>query len=128
MKLIRFGEYVEFELYVILFLMVVLFFYLFFFVGTLHIIFQGNDIIRKLQTELKSAKSKIKLKNVVTLQQEKLLDERAGLIEMQQKDLTLLKDVSGRKEEECEALKEKVEELTKKVEESRKIIEDNTHG
>ncbi|KAJ1538055.1 hypothetical protein HK405_014151, partial [Cladochytrium tenue] len=88
---------------------------------------KGNEIIRRLQADLKAAKSKIKLKNVVTLQQEKLLDERAGSIDGLQKDLTELKELTARKEAECESLKKKVDELGEKVEESKKIIEDNTH-
>ncbi|KAJ1343670.1 hypothetical protein BSLG_001745 [Batrachochytrium salamandrivorans] len=37
---------------------------------------KGNDIIRRLQAELKTTKTKLKLKNVVTLQQEQLVNER----------------------------------------------------
>ncbi|KAJ3416009.1 Spindle assembly abnormal protein 6 [Chytridiales sp. JEL 0842] len=86
---------------------------------------KGNEIIRRIQSELKSAKSKIKLKNVVTLQQEKLLDERASIIDLQQKDIASLKDQLSKKEEECSDMKKKVEELTKNLDEGKKIIADN---
>jgi spindle assembly abnormal protein 6 len=77
---------------------------------------------------LKASKAKIKLKNVVTLQQEKLLDERASIIELQQKDVTSLKDQLAKKQEEYNECKQKVEELAKNVEEGKKIISDNNHG
>ncbi|KAI9359302.1 hypothetical protein DFJ73DRAFT_757739 [Zopfochytrium polystomum] len=88
---------------------------------------KGNEIIRRMQTELKTAKSKVKLKNVVTLQQEKLLDERASLIETLQKDLSSAKESLSKKEEEADQLKSRVDELTQRVDEGKKIIEDNTH-
>ncbi|KAJ3333697.1 Spindle assembly abnormal protein 6 [Blyttiomyces sp. JEL0837] len=88
---------------------------------------KGNDIIRRLQADLKAAKSKIKLKNVVTLQQEKLLDERANLMDLQQKDLSALQESYAKKEAEVEELRVKCEELASKLEDSKKIISDNTH-
>ncbi|KAI9333007.1 hypothetical protein BDR26DRAFT_620753 [Obelidium mucronatum] len=88
---------------------------------------KGNEIIRKIQTDLKSAKSKIKLKNVVTLQQEKLLDERASIIEMHEKELAALKQALSKQEGESGEYKAKIEELTKSVEEGKKIISENTH-
>ncbi|TPX46521.1 hypothetical protein SeLEV6574_g03192 [Synchytrium endobioticum] len=88
---------------------------------------KGNEIIRRLQSELKAAKSKVKLKNVVTLQQEKLLDERAATIDQQSKDVTAMKESLQKKTEEAESLQARVEELTKKVDEGRHIIEDNNH-
>ncbi|KAJ3290104.1 Spindle assembly abnormal protein 6 [Rhizoclosmatium sp. JEL0117] len=88
---------------------------------------KGNEIIRKIQADLKSAKSKIKLKNVVALQQEKLLDERASIIEMHEKELESLKGTVGRMQKEAEEYKTRIEELNKSVEEGKKIIGENTH-
>ena len=68
------------------------------------------------------------MKNVVTLQQEKLLEERANLIDNLQKDVSAFKDLNGKKEEECNEYKSKIDELVKQVEEGKKIIADNTHG
>ncbi|KAJ3125039.1 Spindle assembly abnormal protein 6 [Nowakowskiella sp. JEL0407] len=88
---------------------------------------KGNEIIRKLQTDLKTIKSKVKLKNVVTLQQEKLLDERASAIDSYQKDIANFKEQLYKKQTDCDALNSKVEDLTKKLEESKKTIDDNNH-
>ncbi|KAI8619640.1 hypothetical protein BC830DRAFT_1103056 [Chytriomyces sp. MP71] len=88
---------------------------------------KGNEIIRKIQGDLKSAKAKIKLKNVVTLQQEKLLDERASLIEMHEKDIVTLKESLAKSNSEAETLRNKVDELTKSVEDGKKLISENTH-
>ena len=88
---------------------------------------KGNDIIRKLQGEYKNSRSKLKLKNVVTLQQEKLLDERAVLIEAQQKEISSLKESATKKSEEIESLRAKSDELLKKLDEGKAIIEDNNH-
>ncbi|KAJ3179772.1 Spindle assembly abnormal protein 6 [Irineochytrium annulatum] len=88
---------------------------------------KGNEIISKLQGDIKAAKGKIKLKNVVTLQQEKLLDERASLIDIQQKEITELKESSAKVQTECGELKQKVEDLTKTVEEGKQIISDNNN-
>jgi hypothetical protein len=56
---------------------------------------KGNDIIRRMQQELRSVKSKLKVKNVVVLQQEKLLEERLQTIEMLQKDLNTIRSNSA---------------------------------
>ncbi|KAJ1569914.1 hypothetical protein HK096_010268 [Nowakowskiella sp. JEL0078] len=88
---------------------------------------KGNEIIRRLQSELKSIKSKVKLKNVVTLQQEKLLDERAASLLGCQKDLEIIREQLTKKQEECDLNFQKVEDLTKKLEENKKTIDDNNH-
>ncbi|KAJ3218845.1 Spindle assembly abnormal protein 6 [Dinochytrium kinnereticum] len=87
---------------------------------------KGNEIIRRLQTDLKGAKSKIKLKNVVTLQQEKLLDERSSMISVQQEELATLKDTNTKLTKDGADLKAKVEDLERKVEEGKQIIAENT--
>ncbi|ORY40437.1 hypothetical protein BCR33DRAFT_719424, partial [Rhizoclosmatium globosum] len=87
---------------------------------------KGNEIIRKIQADLKSAKSKIKLKNVVALQQEKLLDERAVSSKCTRKSWKPERTV-GRMQKEAEEYKTRIEELNKSVEEGKKIIGENTH-
>eukprot|EP00842_Homolaphlyctis_polyrhiza_P001760 jgi/Hompol1/2585/HPOL_001429-RA len=89
---------------------------------------KGNEIIRKLQTEIKNSRSKLKLKNVVTLQQEKLLDERAAAIETLQKELVVQKDAHSKKVEDYNALRDKSDELKMKLDEAKAIIEDNNRG
>ena len=89
---------------------------------------KGNQIIKKLQDDAKSLKSKLKLKNMVAAQQEKLLDERANNSENMQKDVFDLKDLVAKRDQELKEAAEKIEELNKKVEEGKAIVEDNNHG
>ena len=89
---------------------------------------KGNDIIRRLSSELKSAKSKIKLKNTVTLQQEKLLDERVESIHTLQKEVQEYKTLFEKTKLENESLTRNLEEFDKKLQESKNIISDNNHG
>ncbi|KAJ3056666.1 Spindle assembly abnormal protein 6 [Rhizophlyctis rosea] len=88
---------------------------------------KGNDIIRRLQSDLKAAKSKAKLRNVVTMQQEKLLDERHSTIEALQKEIADIRREIGRKEAEGSDKGKEVEELRAKVEELRQKVEDDNH-
>ncbi|KAJ3102299.1 hypothetical protein HDU97_000656 [Phlyctochytrium planicorne] len=87
---------------------------------------KGNEIIRKLQSDQRTAKAKIKNKNLVTLQQEKLLDERASIIALQREEITTLKESSGKLSKECDDFKHQVEELQKRVDEGKQIIAENT--
>ena len=48
---------------------------------------QGNEIIKKLQDELRSYIAKVKLKNEVTTRQEKVLRETELSFEKAQRDL-----------------------------------------
>lgn len=48
---------------------------------------QANEIIKKLQGDLKSLVGKLKLKNTVTVQQEKLLAEKEEKLQKGQKEL-----------------------------------------
>ena len=48
---------------------------------------QANEIIKKLQGDLKTLMGKLKLKNTVTIQQEKLLAEKEEKLQKEQKEL-----------------------------------------
>ncbi|KAJ3277145.1 Spindle assembly abnormal protein 6 [Terramyces sp. JEL0728] len=86
---------------------------------------KGNEIIKRLQMDLKNAKSKIKLKNTVTLQQERLLDERMTSIDSLQKDLVQSNRVNHDLQADLEGNRKKITDLNSQLDESRKIIEDN---
>ncbi|KAJ3022077.1 Spindle assembly abnormal protein 6 [Thoreauomyces humboldtii] len=88
---------------------------------------KGNEIIRRLQTELKSAKAKLKLKSVVTLQQERLLDEKVAGVQSQQKEASDLRDSLAAVRAELQTATSKIDSLTKEVQEGKAIIEDNNH-
>ena len=89
---------------------------------------KGNEIIRKLQSDLKTVKSKIKLKNVVTLQQEKLLDERMAVLEEVKAEMEMVKKENEGFRGDTNSLKNEKKALETKLEEGKKIIEDNNHG
>lgn len=48
---------------------------------------QANEIIKKLQGDLKTLMGKLKLKNTVTIQQEKLLAEKEEKLQKEHKEL-----------------------------------------
>lgn len=73
-------------------------------------------------------KAKLKLKNVVTLQQEKLLDERAATVQSQQKEVSDLKESIRKAHDDLQASQSRIEDLSKQVQEGKAIIEDNNHG
>lgn len=54
---------------------------------TYEALLQANEIIKKLQGNLKTLMSKLKLKNTVTIQQEKLLAEKEEKLQKEQKEL-----------------------------------------
>ncbi|RUS23049.1 hypothetical protein BC937DRAFT_93004 [Endogone sp. FLAS-F59071] len=86
---------------------------------------KGNEIIQRLQSELRASRSKIKLKNVVTLQQEKLLDERGATLEAQATKLAELRTVVERTEEERDREKQRAEEAVRSRDEGQAVIEEN---
>jgi spindle assembly abnormal protein 6 len=89
---------------------------------------KANEIIKRLQSEMKTMKQKLRLKNVVTVQQEKLLDERGQAIEVLQNDIDSLKSNLRSKESEMEALKKEISDMKVMLEEAKKTIQDNNHG
>ncbi|KAJ3171156.1 Spindle assembly abnormal protein 6 [Geranomyces variabilis] len=88
---------------------------------------KGNDIIRRLQSDLKSSKAKLKLKNVVTLQQEKLLDEKIAGVQAQQKEVADLRESLAAARKDAEAASARIEQLANEVRERQAIIDDNNH-
>ena len=85
----------------------------------------GYEIIRKLQSDLKTVKSKIKLKNVVTLQQKKLLDERMAVLEEVKAENEMAKKEKEGLRGDSNSLKNEKKALETKLEEGKKIIEVN---
>ncbi|XP_077981696.1 spindle assembly abnormal protein 6 homolog [Glandiceps talaboti] len=86
---------------------------------------KGNEIIKRLQGELKGAMAKMKLKNTVTTQQEKLLSDKEQQVEKQTGELRTLKDGLKTKEEENKKLSESLENTLQKLEESKQLLKTN---
>ena len=68
------------------------------------------------------------MKNVVTVQQEKLIDEKTMAIESLNKELVSVKNAAQKHADEIDEQKKKITALVTTIEESKKIIEDNNHG
>lgn len=89
---------------------------------------QGNDIIGRLQAEIRTLKSKLKVKGMVTVQQEKIVDERGAALETLQRELEQARRIETEAVHERSEERKKVEALRAKLAESKTIIEENANG
>ncbi|GAB5575293.1 spindle assembly abnormal protein 6 homolog isoform X1 [Prionailurus iriomotensis] len=87
---------------------------------------KANEIIKKLQGDLKTLMGKLKLKNTVTIQQEKLLAEKEEKLQKEQKELQDVGQSLRIKEQEvvCK-LQEQLEATVQKLEESKQLLKNN---
>ncbi|XP_078252265.1 spindle assembly abnormal protein 6 homolog isoform X2 [Rhinoraja longicauda] len=86
---------------------------------------KANEIIKKLQGDIKKLMEKIKLKNTVTMQQEKLLGEKTQMLQKEQQELTEVQKALRHKEEEVHKLQEKFDATVEKLEESKQLLKTN---
>jgi len=89
---------------------------------------KGNQIIRHLQNELRSSKSKSKIKDEVTIKQEKLLEERHNTIKEQEKRIEEIKSQLKEKIEKIQTLSSQNEKISKELSESKERLEESTNG
>ncbi|XP_069645612.1 spindle assembly abnormal protein 6 homolog isoform X3 [Haliaeetus albicilla] len=86
---------------------------------------KANEIIKKLQGDLKTLMSKLKLKNTVTIQQEKLLAEKEERLQKEQRELQDMGQSLQMKEQEVCKLQEQLETTMQKLEESKQLLKTN---
>ncbi|XP_055440955.1 spindle assembly abnormal protein 6 homolog isoform X2 [Bubalus kerabau] len=86
---------------------------------------KANEIIKKLQGDLKTLMGKLKLKNTVTIQQEKLLAEKEEKLQKEQKELQDVGQSLRIKEQEVCKLQEQLEATVQKLEESKQLLKNN---
>ncbi|KAF6075816.1 SAS-6 centriolar assembly protein [Phyllostomus discolor] len=86
---------------------------------------KANEIIKKLQGDLKTLMGKLKLKNTVTIQQEKLLAEKEEKLQKEQKELQDVGQSLRNKEQEVCKLQEQLEATVQKLEESKQLLKNN---
>lgn len=86
---------------------------------------KANEIIKKLQGDLKTLMGKLKLKNTVTIQQEKLLAEKEEKLQKEQKELQDVGQSLRSKEQEVCKLQEQLEATVQKLEESKQLLKNN---
>ncbi|KAI5609839.1 spindle assembly abnormal protein 6-like isoform X1, partial [Silurus asotus] len=86
---------------------------------------KANGIIKKLQGDLKALVGKIKVKNTVTVSQEKVLQETTERLQREQRELQDTQHRLKLKEDEVLKLNEQLETTVKKLDESREVLKTN---
>lgn len=86
---------------------------------------KANEIIKKLQGDMKKLMEKIKLKNAVTMQQEKLLGEKEQALQKEISELSNVKQNLSQKTEEALKLQEQLDKTVEKLEESKQLLKTN---
>ncbi|XP_021498385.1 spindle assembly abnormal protein 6 homolog [Meriones unguiculatus] len=86
---------------------------------------KANEIIKKLQGDLKTLMGKLKLKNTVTIQQEKLLAEKEEMLQKERKESQNTEQCLRAKEQEVCTLQGQLEVTVQKLEESKQLLKNN---
>ncbi|MCJ8737604.1 hypothetical protein PDJAM_G00026040 [Pangasius djambal] len=86
---------------------------------------KANGIIKKLQGDLKALVGKIKVKNTVTVSQEKVLQETTERLQREQRELQDTQHRLRLKEDEVSKLKEQLDATVQKLDESREVLKTN---
>lgn len=86
---------------------------------------KGNEIIKKLQGEIKNYHAKVKLRSQIANEQEKLLGEKDQELERLRQELASTKDSLRQKEDESKKLSDNLETTVQKLEESRQLLKTN---
>ncbi|XP_070765516.1 spindle assembly abnormal protein 6 homolog [Enoplosus armatus] len=86
---------------------------------------KANGIIKKLQGEVRGLVGKIKVKNTVTVSQEKVLQDTSEKLQNVEKDLQDARQHLITKDEQVSKLKEQLEMTVQKLNESRDVLKTN---
>nr|XP_033477058.1 spindle assembly abnormal protein 6 homolog isoform X1 [Epinephelus lanceolatus] len=86
---------------------------------------KANGIIKKLQGEVRGLVGKIKVKNTVTVSQEKVLQDTTEKLKNAEKDLQSTRQQLVTKDEQVSKLKEQLETTVQKLNESREVLKTN---
>ncbi|XP_020370109.1 spindle assembly abnormal protein 6 homolog [Rhincodon typus] len=86
---------------------------------------KANEIIKKLQGDVKKLMEKIRLKNTVTMQQEKVIGEKTQMLQKEQQELKEVQQSLRQKEEEVCKLQEQLGTTVEKLEESKQLLKTN---
>ncbi|KAM7388806.1 hypothetical protein PAMP_024953 [Pampus punctatissimus] len=86
---------------------------------------KANGIIKKLQGEVRGLVGKIKVKNTVTVSQEKVLQETSEKLQNVEKDHQRAQQQLITKDEQVSKLKEQLETTVQKLNESREVLKTN---
>ena len=86
---------------------------------------KGNEIIDKLQTEIKNQKSKLKSTKSALASQEQLTNQKQAVVDEQQRTLNDYKRENETKDREISSLKNQLNSYSMKLNDNEKIIQDN---
>ncbi|XP_035508684.1 spindle assembly abnormal protein 6 homolog [Morone saxatilis] len=86
---------------------------------------KANGIIKKLQGEVRGLVGKIKVKNTVTVSQEKVLQDTSEKLQNVEMDLQRTQQQLVSKDEQVSKLKEQLETTVQKLNESREVLKTN---
>ncbi|KAM3619006.1 uncharacterized protein V6R79_001559 [Siganus canaliculatus] len=86
---------------------------------------KANGIIKKLQGEVRGLVGKIKVKNTVTVSQEKILQDTSDKLQHVEKELQSTQQQLVTKDEQMVKLKEQLETTVQKLNESREVLKTN---
>jgi spindle assembly abnormal protein 6 len=86
---------------------------------------KGNDIIQKLQSDLKTQKSKVKILQQSMIEKDQLVIQKQNLIDEHSRGINELKREIEKREEEIIMGYKTVDGLKSNLEECRRVIEDN---
>ncbi|XP_047442269.1 spindle assembly abnormal protein 6 homolog [Mugil cephalus] len=86
---------------------------------------KANGIIKKLQGEVRGLVGKIKVKNTVTVSQEKVLQETSERLHSVEKELQSVQQQLITKDEQVSKLKEQLDATVQKLNESREVLRTN---
>ncbi|XP_049911481.1 spindle assembly abnormal protein 6 homolog [Epinephelus moara] len=86
---------------------------------------KANGIIKKLQGEVRGLVGKIKVKNTVTVSQEKVLQDTTEKLKNAEKDLQSTRQQLVTKDEQVSKLKEQLETTVQNLNESREVLKTN---
>jgi spindle assembly abnormal protein 6 len=89
---------------------------------------KSNEIISKMQTDLRSLKSKIKLKNTVTVEQERKMEEMTTELEKRKTSLDGLQHEKLEWGKDKILLEQKIQQLQSQSDEQLKAMNDNKNG
>uniref|UniRef100_A0A8C8RUK4 Spindle assembly abnormal protein 6 homolog n=1 Tax=Pelusios castaneus TaxID=367368 RepID=A0A8C8RUK4_9SAUR len=86
---------------------------------------KAHEIIKKLQGEMKKLMEKMKLKNAVTMQQEKILGEKEQSLQKERMEFHNVKQALQQKEGEVLKLQEQLDTSVQKLEENKQLLKTN---
>lgn len=88
-------------------------------------VMKGNEIIQKLQGEMRSLKSRVKMMNIVTTKQERLIEEKDVLLKQNADEISSLKQENQTSQDKMNEIVKTKEELSRKLNESEETLKNN---